>query len=97
MPTFISLVEYTAEGVQQMEGRPDRLDAARDRVESMGGELTQFFLTMGDYDAVAVMELPNAETATQAAITIAGAGAVRTETMRAFPEDDYRELIEGLP
>jgi uncharacterized protein with GYD domain len=40
MPTFISLVEYTAEGVQQMEGSPDRLDAARDVVESMGGELT---------------------------------------------------------
>jgi len=97
MPTFISLVEYTAEGVQHMDESPDRLDDAREVVESMGGELLEFYLTMGQYDAVVVMELPDAKTATQAGITIAGAGAVRTETLRAFPEDDYRELIAGLP
>jgi uncharacterized protein with GYD domain len=97
METYISLVSYTGEGVQHMDESPERLDAARDVVESMGGELTHFFLTMGRYDAVVIMEMPDAETATQAGITISGAGAVRTETLRAFPEDDYRELIDGLP
>lgn len=97
METYISLVSYTGEGVQHMDESPERLDAARDVVESMGGELTEFYLTMGQYDAVAIMEMPDAETATQAGITISGAGAVRTETLRAFPEDEYRELIAGLP
>ena len=86
METFISLVNYTGEGVQHMDESPDRLDDARDVVESMG-----------QYDAVAIMELPDAETAAQAGITISGAGAVRTETLRAFPEAEYRELIGGLP
>lgn len=97
METFISLVSYTEDGVQHMDESPDRLDDARDVVESMGGELTHFFLTMGQYDAVAIMEMPDAETAAQAGITISGAGAVRTETLRAFPEAEYRELIGGLP
>jgi uncharacterized protein with GYD domain len=97
METYISLVSYTGEGVQHMDESPERLDAARDVVESMGGELTEFYLTMGQYDAVAIMEMPDAETATQAGITISGAGAVRTETLRAFPEDEYRELIADLP
>ena len=97
METFISLVSYTGEGVQHMDESPDRLDDARGVIESMGGELTHFFLTMGEYDAVVIMKLPDAETATQAGITISGAGAVRTETIRAFPEDEYRELIDGLP
>jgi uncharacterized protein with GYD domain len=97
MPTFISLVDYTAEGVQQMEHSPERLDDAREVVESMGGELLEFYLTMGQHDAVVIMEFPDAERATQAAITIAGEGAVTTETLRAFPEDEYRELIDGLP
>jgi uncharacterized protein with GYD domain len=97
MPTFISLVEYTAEGVQHMDESPDRLDAAREVVESMGGELHDFYLTMGQYDAVVIMEFPDTERAMQAGITISGAGAVRTETLRAFPEDEYRELIDGLP
>ncbi|MFB6103181.1 MAG: GYD domain-containing protein [Haloplanus sp.] len=97
METYISLVNYTTEGVQHMEDSPDRLEAARNVVESMGGELVEFYLTMGQYDAVAIMEMPDAESATQAGITISGAGAVRTETLRAFPEDEYRELIDGLP
>jgi len=97
METYISLVSYTGEGVQHMDESPERLDAARDVVASMGGELIEFYLTMGQYDAVAIMEMPDAETATQAGITISGAGAVRAETLRAFPEDEYRELIEGLP
>ncbi|WP_220222408.1 GYD domain-containing protein [Haloplanus salinus] len=97
METYISLVSYTGEGVQHMDESPDRLDDARDVAESMGGELAEFFLTMGRYDAVVIMEMPDAETATRAGITIAGAGAVRTETLRAFPEDEYRELIDGLP
>jgi uncharacterized protein with GYD domain len=97
METYISLVSYTGEGVQHMDESPDRLDDAREVVESMGGELTEFYLTMGQYDAVAIMEMPDAETATQAGITISGGGAIRTETLRAFPEDEYRELIDGLP
>ena len=97
METFISLMNYTGEGVQHMDESPDRLDDARDVVESMGGELRELYLTMGQYDAVVVMEFPDAETATQARITISGAGAVRTETLRAFPEGEYRELIAGLP
>jgi uncharacterized protein with GYD domain len=94
---YLCLVTYTGEGVQHMEESPDRLDAARDVAESLGGELTEFYLTMGQYDAVAVMEMPDAAAATQAGITIAGAGAVRTETLRASPEDEYRDLIAGLP
>jgi uncharacterized protein with GYD domain len=97
METYVTLASYTGEGVQHMGESPERLDAARDVVESMGGELTHFFLTMGAYDAVVIMEMPDAETATQAGITISGAGAVRTETLRAFPEGEYRELIDGLP
>ena len=60
METYISLVSYTGEGVQHMDESPDRLDSAREVVESMGGELTQFFLTMGQYDAVVIMAMPDA-------------------------------------
>ncbi|WP_049937680.1 GYD domain-containing protein [Haloplanus natans] len=95
METVVSLVNYTGEGVQHVDEGPDRLDGAREVVESMGVELTHFFQTMGQYDAVVIMEMPDAETATQGGIAIAG--AVRTETLRAFPEAEYRELIDGLP
>lgn len=79
--TYSSLVRHTGKGVQHVDESPDRLDDARDAAESMEGELAEFPLTMGRYDAVVIMETPDAETATRAGITIAGAGAVRTETL----------------
>ena len=97
MPTYVSLWNFTTDGITNVHQSPDRLDEAKGLFEALGGELRDFYLTMGQYDAVAIMEMPDAETATQAGITISGAGAVRAETLRAFPEAGYRELIGGLP
>ncbi|MFC6837422.1 GYD domain-containing protein [Halomarina ordinaria] len=97
MPTFIHLVSYTSEGIEHMNESPERLEAAREVADSVGGDLSQFFLTLGGYDAVAVGEYPDAEAAARAAITIAGEGAVRTETLRAFTEDEYRDVVDQLP
>ena len=54
-----------------------------------------FYLTMGQYDAVCIIEAPSDEAYTTTLLGIASAGAVRTETLRAFPEEQYRKLIAG--
>ncbi len=97
MPTYITLWNYTQNGIETIEESPDRLDDAVELVESMGGELTDFYLTMGQYDIVAVTEFPDDETYAQAVLKIAQTGTVSSETLRAFPEDEYRNLIENLP
>lgn len=96
MPTYIGLIEYTEDGIKNMEASPDRLDDARSLAASKGGEITDFYLTLGQYDAVYVAEFPDDESYTQFAIDVSAAGAVGTETLKAFTEDEYRELIEGL-
>jgi uncharacterized protein with GYD domain len=97
MPTYITLISYTQRGVENMKESPARLDAAKEVFKSMGAELKAFYLAMGRYDAVVISEGPNDETATKLALTIGGAGAVRTETMRVFNEDEYRRLVSELP
>ena len=52
---------------------------------------------MGKYDMVVVSETPDDETAARVALSIGSGGAARTETLRAFTEDEYREIIAGLP
>jgi uncharacterized protein with GYD domain len=52
---------------------------------------------MGRYDAVVIGEAPDDETATKLALTLGSAGAIRTETMRAFTEAEYRNIIAALP
>ena len=52
---------------------------------------------MGHYDAVVIAEAPSDEAFAQAMLVIGAAGAVRTETLRAFTEQEYRKLVGALP
>ena len=97
MSTYVTLISYTQRGVENMKESPARLEAAKEVFKSMGAELKSFYLAMGRYDAVVISEAPNDETAAKLALTIGAAGAVRTETMRVFNEDEYRQLISELP
>lgn len=70
---------------------------AKKAFRAAGGELKAFYLVMGQYDMVVISEGPDDETATKLALTVSAGGAVRTETLRAFTEDEYRKLIAELP
>lgn len=97
MPTYIHLTSYTGQGVQNITDSPDRLEAAKELAASLNGEFKHFFLTFGQYDIVAVTEFPDDETAAQFSLGVASEGAVTTETLKAFPEDEYRDVIASLP
>ena len=97
MQTYISLLSFTEKGVANLKQSPERLEKAKQVFKMFGGELKAFYLAMGKYDAVVISEGPDDQSAIKAAMTIAGAGAVRTHTMRIFKEDEYREIIAALP
>lgn len=97
MPTYIALLNYTQQGIETVTDSPDRLDDARALAESMGGELTHWFLTFGEHDAVAIAEFPDDETYAQFALKVMSLGGVSGETLKAFDEDEYREVIAGIP
>jgi uncharacterized protein with GYD domain len=97
VPTYISLIRYTDQGVRNIKESPKRLDAAKNAFKAMGGELKQWYLALGRYDAVVISEGPDDETATKLALTIGAQGSIRTETLRVFTEDEYRKLIAALP
>ena len=97
MPTYVLLSRFTQQGLERIKEGPARLEAARKTLESLGGELKQFCLTMGQYDAVVVVEAPDDQTVARFSIAIGAQGNVQIETLRAFDEDQYRELIAGLP
>jgi uncharacterized protein with GYD domain len=62
----------------------------------MGGSFNEFYLTMGDYDMVAVYEAPDDAVAARFALQLGTLGNVRTRTLKAFPEAAYREIINSL-
>lgn len=97
MPTYVTLWNWTAEGVQNAKESPARLDEAKQPFESLGGELKDMYLTFGQYDLVLVAEFPDDKTAAQANLSIAQGGTASSETLKAFTEDEFREVVSGLP
>jgi uncharacterized protein with GYD domain len=96
MPTYVSLINYTDQGIRNVKEGPKRLDAAKKLLKDLGGELKAFYLTMGSYDVVSVVEAPNDETLAKFVLVLASGGNVRTLTMKAFTEPEYRKLIATL-
>lgn len=97
MPTYISLISYTDQGIRNIKDSPKRLDAAKKMLKDMGGELKEFYLTLGTYDIVTVVDAPSDEVVARFVLALASAGNVRTNTLKAFPEAEYRKIISGLP
>ena len=96
MPTYITLLNWTEQGMGKIKGSPKRLDAGRKAFKKLGCELKDVYLTMGQYDLVCVIEAPDNDTAARAILSLGAEGNVRTLTMPAFTEDEYRKIIGSL-
>jgi len=93
MPTYISLVSWTDQGIRNVKEVHQRIDAFKKRSRLCCGKVNGFYFTMGKYDGVVIVECPSDEAV--AAIVLRGesGGNVRTETMKAFTEDQFRNII----
>lgn len=97
MPTYITLLNWTQQGIENVQASPDRLDDAKSLAESMGGEITHWYLTFGRYDLVAISEFPDDETVAKFSLAANSLGNISTETLKAFDEQMYRDIIADIP
>lgn len=97
MPTYVSLVRFTDQGIRNVKDARERIAAVEKLLDQVGARLTELYLTMGRYDYVGVMEAPDDETATKAALALGSLGNVRTETLRAYSRPEIAKIIAGLP
>jgi uncharacterized protein with GYD domain len=96
VPTYIALANWTDRGAQQVKESPKRVDLARKALTEMGGEFRSLYMTMGDYDLVLIYEAPDDAVAARFTLMLGQLGTVRTNTLKAFPEAAYREIIHSL-
>ena len=55
-----------------------------------------FYLTMGQYDAVVITEVPNDETYAALMLSIGKQGNIRTTTLKAFSEDEFKAIVDNI-
>lgn len=96
MPTYVMLANWTDHGIRHVKDSPGRLDAARELCAQHGAEITAFYMTVGSYDLVVVIDAPNDDELAKLAISIAKGGNIRTTTLKAFDETQYRAIIAAV-
>lgn len=96
MTTYVLLINWTEQGVRSVKDSPKRLDAAKKALADMGGSFKSIFMTMGIHDLVAIYEAPDDAVAARFTLVLGQMGNVRTTTLKAFPEQAYREIINSL-
>lgn len=94
MATYVTLANFTDQGIRNYTDTQKRAKGFVDLVEQMGGTVKHLMWTMGAYDVVAVVEAPDDETATAAALKVSSLGNVRTMTLRGFEMDEMEEIIK---
>jgi len=97
MPTYIALMSWTQKGIENVKESPARLDRAKDAFKAAGAEIKAFYLVNGRYDAVVIAEAPNDEVIAKLVLATGSQGSIRTETVRAYTEAEYRKIIASLP
>jgi uncharacterized protein with GYD domain len=96
MATYFILINWTDQGIKNIKDSPKRVDAARKAVKDIGGDLKAFYMLQGSYDAVLILEMPTDDALAKFLLKIGSLGNVRTSTMRAYTETEYRKIIGEL-
>ncbi len=96
MATYILLATWTDQGSRAIAESPRRLDAAKKLLRDMGGEMKSFHMTMGECDMVVVLDAPDDAVTARFVLKLGQSGAIRTRTLKAFPEPAYREIMASL-
>jgi uncharacterized protein with GYD domain len=96
MPTYISLINWTEQGIRAARDTLDRASAAGQAAQSMGGTLKDIYWTVGPYDIVTVADFPDDASATAFLLTLGAQGNIRSTTMRAHTRDEMGEILGKL-
>jgi uncharacterized protein with GYD domain len=96
MVTYIGLLSFTDKGLQAIKDTTKRAAAAKEAAKKHGVNLRDMFWTLGEYDAICVLEAE--DEASVAAFTIGTAlqGNVRTRTLRALSAAEMDKVLAKL-
>ncbi len=98
MPTYLVQFGYTQKGMENIKDSPARVEAAKQTVRKLGGEVKAFYGILGsEFDTLFIIEAPNDQKVGEMVLAIARSGFVRTRTNRLFNDEEFKTMIAALP
>ena len=96
MATYIALVDFTTDGVSNIQYTTQRSQDFVDQVKELGVEVKDVYWTMGAHDGVLIFEAADDETATAALLALGARGKARTQTLRAFDRAEMDAILAKM-
>lgn len=96
MATFISLSNFTDQGIRGIKDSPKRAEALRAMAKKLGVTIKEIYWTVGRYDVVVVLE-GEEEAVTTVLLKAGSLGNVRSETLRAFSAAEVGRIVGNIP
>ena len=97
MATYVVLGRLTEQGIRSVKDTAQRWQENISRAQAGGITVKGSYMTMGEYDAVLVLEAPDEQTALGGLLMLGMQGNLRTTTLRAFTLEEVRPILEKLP
>ena len=96
MAMYVSLLQFTDQGVRDVKDTIKRSEAATAEAEKMGVKIINLFWTMGAYDLVVLLDAPNDETVSAFSLKLGSLGNVKSQTMRAFRVEEMESILAKI-
>ncbi len=97
MPTYVSLLNWTGQGIKNVKETTKRSKAFLDRAGKMKVKVKDIYWTMGHYDVVVIMEAPDDEAISRLMLHEGALGNVKSETLRAFSAQEMTQILKEMP
>jgi uncharacterized protein with GYD domain len=96
MATFISLVNFTDQGIRNVKDSPARAEAFKGLASKIGLSVKSMYWTSGTFDLVIVTEGSD-EAAMAALLSVGTLGNVRSQTLHAYSADEFKKFLALMP
>jgi uncharacterized protein with GYD domain len=95
MPRYLLQLAYTPEAwASQLKNPQNRVEIVAPVLQRLGGRFESTYLAFGQYDIVAIMDLPDNVSAAAAAMVFAAGGAVKS--ISTTPLITAEEAVEAM-
>jgi uncharacterized protein with GYD domain len=96
MPTYVTLGNFTHQGIQNIKDTAKRADAFKTAAKKAGCTVKEIYWAQGQYDVVTILEAPDEASATVLLIRLGKLGNVRTQTLRAFTAAELAPILDKV-
>lgn len=95
MPHYLLQTAYTSEAwAKQLRDPRSRVDAVRPAVEKLGGTMHGAWVAFGEYDVVAILEMPDNVSAAAFSMAVSAGGGVKA--VKTTPLMSVDEALEAM-